>query len=77
MQDWYQSHPLYPRIMGDREYVSYCGNIEQMIRSNEMAAKKPGVNPFAKGKAPAMKGKPKMCKDCGKPKGVGKGTCKC
>jgi hypothetical protein len=42
-----------------------------------MAAKKPGVNPFAKGKAPAAKGKEKMCPKCKKPMGVGKGTCKC
>jgi hypothetical protein len=47
-----------------------------------MAAKKPGMNPFAKGgKAPAKpaaKGKAvKKCPDCGKPMGTGKGTCKC
>ena len=78
MKDWWQDAPGYPHIMSDREYTDYSNRIERIIRSNQMAAKKPGVNPFAKGKAPekpAAKGKEvKKCTYCGKLIGTGKGT---
>jgi hypothetical protein len=34
MLDWYQSQPLYPRIMGDKEYEAFRKQIERIMRSN-------------------------------------------
>ena len=72
MKDWWQDAPGYPSIMSDREYTDYSNRIERIIRSNQMAAKKPGVKAPEK---PAAKGKEvKKCTYCGKLIGTGKGT---